>query len=141
MILGNSKNYILAVMGEKRGIIYLTPDFISGSYLLIGGDGAAKTRRYDMAYIAIEWNYGRPNTGADQDEARASAAAEKVLDDAGVDYAEAEAEYQRQWLEFDDEAPMTGLALIWIKARQAADLALTEGWYNTDGASCSIMAG
>ena len=37
-----------------------------------------------MAYIAIEWIYGRPNTGADQDEARASAAAEKVLDVAGV---------------------------------------------------------
>lgn len=94
-----------------------------------------------MAYIEIEWTHGRPNTGADQDEARASAAAEKVLDDAGVDYAEAEAEYQRQWLEFDDEAPMTGLALVWIKARQSADLALTEGWHNTDGASCSIVAG
>lgn len=94
-----------------------------------------------MAYIAIEWTHGRPNTGADQDEARASAAAEKVLDDAGVDYAEAEAEYQRQWLEFDDEAPMTGLARVWIEARQAADLALTEGWHNVDGASCSITAG
>lgn len=94
-----------------------------------------------MAYIAIEWTHGRPNAGADQDEARASAAAEKVLDAAGVNYAEAEAEYQRQWLEFDDEAPMTGLALTWIEARQAADIALTEGWHNTDGASCSIVAG
>jgi hypothetical protein len=74
-----------------------------------------------MAYIAIEWTHGRPNTGADQ--------------------AEAEAEYQRQWLELDDEAAMTGLALTWIEARQAADIALTEGWHNTDGASCSIMAG
>ncbi len=94
-----------------------------------------------MAYIAIEWNHGRPNTGADQDEARASAAAERVLDAAGVNYAEAEAEYQRQWMEFDDESPMTGLALTWIEARQAADITLTEGWQNTDGASCSIMAG
>ncbi len=25
-----------------------------------------------MTYIAIEWIYGRPNTGADQDEARAT---------------------------------------------------------------------
>lgn len=94
-----------------------------------------------MAYIAIEWTRGRPNTGADQDEARASAAAEKVLDAAGVNYAEAEAEYRRQWLEFDDEAPMSGLALTWIEAGLAANLALTEGWYNPDGASCSIVAG
>lgn len=91
-----------------------------------------------MPNIAIEWNYGRPNTGADQDEARAAAAAEKVMDDAGVNYAEAEAEYQRQWLEFDDEAPMTGLALVWIRAGRAADIALTEGWHNESGASCSI---
>jgi hypothetical protein len=97
--------------------------------------------RIEMAFIAIEWNFGRPNTGADEDEARASAAAEKVLDDAGVNYAEAEAEYQRQWLQFDDEAPMTGLALLWIAARQAADLALTAGWHKTDGASCCIGAG
>ena len=63
------------------------------------------------------------------------------MDAAGVNYAEAAAEYQRQWLEFDDEAPMTGLALTWIEARQAADIALTEGWHNTAGASCSIVAG
>jgi hypothetical protein len=94
-----------------------------------------------MAYIAIEWTHGRPNSGADEDEARASAAAEAVLDAAGVNYGEADAEYQRQWLEFDDEAPMTGLALKWIEAHQAADIALTEGWHKTDGASCSIMAG
>ncbi|PZU59852.1 MAG: hypothetical protein DI547_05080 [Sphingobium sp.] len=94
-----------------------------------------------MSYIAIEWTYGRPSKGADQDEARASAAAEKVLDAAGVNYAEAESEYQRQWMEFDDEAPMTGAALTWIEARQAADIALTEGWHNTGGASCSIVAG
>lgn len=93
-----------------------------------------------MAYIDIDWTHGRPKTGADEDESRASAAAEKILDAAGVNYADAETEYQRQWLEFDDEASMTGLALIWIKARQAADIALTEGWHNPNGASCSIMA-
>jgi hypothetical protein len=93
-----------------------------------------------MSYIAIEWINGRPYTGADQDEARASVAAEKVLNAAGVNYAEAESEYQRQWLEFDDETPMTGLALTWIKARAAADIALTEGWHNTNGASCSIVS-
>jgi len=94
-----------------------------------------------MTYIAIEWNYGRPNTGADQDEARAATAAEAILDNAGVKYNEAEAEYQRQWLEFDDESPMTGHALTWVEARKSADIALTEGWHNTDGASCAIMAG
>ncbi len=119
---------------------------ISVYRMCIGPDGrkrasADQGRRQEMAYIAIEWTYGRPRTGADQDEARASAAAEAVLDAAGVNYAEAEAEYQRQWLEFDDEGPMTGLALSWIAATKAADLALTEGWHNTDGASCSIVAG
>jgi hypothetical protein len=92
-----------------------------------------------MSYIAIEWVRGRPHVGADQDESRASAAAERVLDAAGVKcLATAEGEYQRQWLELNDEAPMTGLALTWIEARQAANIALTEGWYNTGGASCSI---
>lgn len=93
-----------------------------------------------MAYIAIEWLSGRPHTGADEDEARAAAAAEKVLDEAGVDYAEAEAEYKRQWQEFDDEASMTGLALTWIKAGEAADIALTEGWDKPGRAWCSISA-
>lgn len=91
-----------------------------------------------MTGIAIEWICGRPIRGADEDEARAIAAAERVLDEAGVDYEAAETEYQRQWIEFDDEAPMTGLASIWIKARQAADIALTEGWHNPGGGSCSI---
>ena len=93
-----------------------------------------------MAHIAIEWTHGRPNTGAEQAEARAAAAAEKVLDAAGANYAEAEAEFQRQLLELGDEGPMTGLALTWVEARKAADLALTEGWHNPDGASCSISA-
>ncbi len=93
-----------------------------------------------MSYISIEWISGRPRTGAQEDENRAAAAAEAVLDAAGVDYAEAFAEYRRQLLEFDDEAPMTGLALLWIQARNAADLALTEGWHNPNGAHCSISA-
>ena len=93
-----------------------------------------------MAYIAIEWNNGRPTNGAHEDEARAASAAEKVLDEAGLAYADAESEYRAQWLEFDDEAPMTGLAKIWINARNAADIALTDGWANPDGASCMIYA-
>lgn len=94
-----------------------------------------------MAYIAIEWICGRPYTGADQDEARAAAAAEAVLDAAGISYGDAEAEYRRQWVKFDDEAQMTGLALTWIEAGKAADLALTKGWHKPGSASCSIVAG
>lgn len=93
-----------------------------------------------MAYISIEWICGRPHIGADEDEARAAAAAEKVLDAAGVNYAEAESDYMRQWLEFGDEAQMTGLALVWIEARRAAELALTEGWAKPGRALCSIIA-
>lgn len=93
-----------------------------------------------MSYISIEWIHGRPHKGAEEDEARAAAAAEAVLDSARVDYAAAQAEYRRQWEEFDDEAPMAGLARTWIEARTAADLALTRGWHNPDGASCSIVA-
>lgn len=91
-----------------------------------------------MTTIVIEWNFGRPRTGAEDDEDRAIVAAEKVLDAAGVDYEKAEDEYQRQLVKFDDEAPMTGHALIWIKAHEAAELALTQGWHDPNGASCSI---
>lgn len=91
-----------------------------------------------MVGIAIDWTHGRPTTGADDDERRAIAAAERVLDAAGADYTEAESEYRRQWIEFDDQEAMTGLALLWIRARDAADIALTEGWRNSDGASCDI---
>lgn len=93
-----------------------------------------------MTSIAIDWIYGRPAVNPQEDEDRAAVAAEKVLDDAGVDYESAQKEYERQWNEFDDEAPMTGLALVWIKAREAAESALTDGWSNPEGASCSIRA-
>ena len=44
-----------------------------------------------------------------------------------VDPSEAYAEYQRQLIEFGSRDQMTGLALLWIEADAAADLALTEG--------------
>ena len=92
-----------------------------------------------MAYIAIDWLHGRPHKGAEDDEARAAAAAEAVLNAAGADYNEAEAEYRRQWVKFDDEDLMTGLTLVWIEANKAADIALTEGWHKPE-AHCSIRA-
>jgi hypothetical protein len=90
--------------------------------------------------VGIEWIYGKPHTGASEDEARAASAAEAVLDEAGVNYAEAQAEYRRKWEAFDDEGPMTGLALVWIAAVEAANSALTEGWHRPEEASCSITA-
>lgn len=88
--------------------------------------------------IAIDWNSGRPHSGADDDEARAIAAAEASLAAAGISPADAFAAYREQFLELDDEAGMTGAALAWIAASKAADIALTEGWHNPSGASCSI---
>ena len=92
------------------------------------------------AHIAIDWTHGRPQNGADQDEARAIQAAERVLDAAGADYAAAYDEYQRQWVELDDEDRMTGLARVWIEAARAADVALTDGWSDPTGAGCTICA-
>lgn len=89
--------------------------------------------------VGIEIIYGSRSVD-DEDRDRAKLAAAAVLNRAGVLAADAAAEYRRQWEEYDDEERMTGLALVWIEARQAADLALTEGWANPDGASCSIDA-
>lgn len=91
-----------------------------------------------MTRINIEIVSG-DNVGED-DRDRARNAAEAVLDAAGIDPGVAFDEYKRQWLAFDDEAPMTGHALLWIAARKAAATALTEGWVKPDGAHCSISA-
>lgn len=74
----------------------------------------------------------------DEDRERAEAAAIKVLGD--VSPAAAYAEYLRQWAEYDDEAPMTGLAALWADAAKAANTALTEGWFRRGNAACEIAA-
>lgn len=89
-------------------------------------------------FISIEWIMGRPMKGAEEDEARAIVAAEAVFARAGVKPADGEAAYRAQWAEFDDEAPMIGAARTWIEARDAANLAATEGWHNPDGAHVTI---
>lgn len=61
---------------------------------------------------------------------RAREAAEAVLASRHVTAETAYAAYKAQWIEHDDETPMTGDALIWIEARQAADVALTSTWAN-----------
>jgi len=88
--------------------------------------------------IGIEWMSGRPHKGAEQDEERAEAAALASLEAAGVTPEAAHAAYKAQWLEYDDEAPMHGAALAWIAARDAANLAATEGWHNPDGGHVTI---
>ena len=76
----------------------------------------------------------------DEDKDRAAAAAVAVLDAAGVTIADAYAEFQRQWEDLDSYDGMTGLAALWVVAEKAADIALTQGWANPDGASCGISA-
>ncbi|MEM6670545.1 MAG: hypothetical protein AAF661_15145 [Pseudomonadota bacterium] len=90
------------------------------------------------ATIYVEWLFGRPATGAEEDEARAEAAAAAVLDATGKPYQTIHAEFSRQWEEAQDYEGLTGLAQTWVSAEKAADLALTEGWHNPNGASCSL---
>jgi hypothetical protein len=92
-----------------------------------------------MTQININILHGNRSVG-DDDRSRAKDAALKALESASVTVADAYAEFQRQWAEFDDYGLMTGLAAVWIEAEQAADLALTAGWANPDGASCSLSA-
>jgi hypothetical protein len=74
---------------------------------------------------------GRHTSQVDaEDIGRARDAAEAVLAQRGVTAEAAYAAYQAQWLEFDDEDPMTGDALAWIAAGKAADIAITAGWAN-----------
>lgn len=88
--------------------------------------------------VSIEIVYGARSVD-DADRERAATAAARILNEAGVSAAVAATEFQRQWLLYDDETPMTGLALVWIEARAAADIALTVGWANPCGASCTII--
>lgn len=92
------------------------------------------------SFIEIEWTHGRPHQGAPDDEARAEAEARRVFDEAGADPVDAFEAYKAQWLELDDEEPMTGLARVWIAARCAANIALTAGWHDPNGAGCDISA-
>lgn len=87
--------------------------------------------------ISINMTWGRADA---EDKDRAADAAVAVLDAAGIKASDAYAEYQRQWDELDGMEGMTGLALVWIEAERAADLALTDGWADPNGASCSISA-
>lgn len=60
---------------------------------------------------------------------------------AGVDAAAASAEYDRQIeANLGDTSNLSGLAETWDRAISVANRALTEGWYDTDGAYCEVIA-
>ena len=100
--------------------------------------------------VVINILYGLANVD-DDDRHRAMDAAYAVLKAAGTTDKEAYAEFVHQWrwLETDeaiktgkcqDYDELTGLAAVWGEAERAADIALTEGWADPDGASCGISA-
>ena len=88
-------------------------------------------------HISISILYGVSAVTQD-DMYRAEHAAQDYFIGHKVDGMAAQSEYKKQWDELDSEDGMTGLALEFIAARTAADLALTQGWVSPDGASCSI---
>lgn len=92
-----------------------------------------------MSLITVEMIDGSRFAG-DDDRERAKVAAYQFIADAGLTVPEAFAEFKRQWEQFDDYAPMTGAARVWIDAEAAANEALTAGWARPEGASCSISA-
>jgi hypothetical protein len=87
--------------------------------------------------ISITITHGSASV-TNEDRERAEAAALKAL--VGVDPTTAYAEYLRQFEKLDGHDGMTGLAALWIDAQKAADMALTRGWMNPDGAFCEISA-
>jgi hypothetical protein len=86
----------------------------------------------------------------DDDRERAEAAALKVLDafewrsgqPTQIDAAEAYEAYKRHTSDEDyNRSPRdTILIAAWEAAEKAADLALTDGWYNPNAAACTIAA-
>lgn len=103
-----------------------------------------------MTSIRVDWTHGRPANGADNDETRAIAAAEQVLnafewrkgDPMTVDPIEAQAAYERHISEEEyNRSPRdTILIAAWEAAQSAADVALTDGWHDPNGAGCTIRA-
>lgn len=90
-------------------------------------------------HIDIELTSGNAYVEPD-DISRAEHAAHDYFTSRGIDGCEAQAEYQRQWQALDSHDGMTGLALDFIAASDAAGRALTDGWHKPDGASCTISA-
>lgn len=80
------------------------------------------------------------NSVDDADQARAIAAAEAVCKAANVTPTAAFEAYTAQWSELDGHDGMTGPALTWIEAQQAADVALTSTWANPGAEVFCVIA-
>ena len=76
------------------------------------------------------------------DRLRAENAAEAVLRDAGVTAAEAEAAYIAHVIAEDGEfSTMPGVALVWIEAMLAADVAINSTWSKRSAyVACELTA-
>jgi len=85
-------------------------------------------------------SYDRSGPVDDDDIERALSAALAVLREAGVTPEAADAAYRRQWEEFDDETLMTGLAVVWIEAREVANRALTSTWFTRANLGVGLRA-
>lgn len=85
-------------------------------------------------------SYNRSGPVDDADIERAISAAVAVLREAGVAPEDAEEVYFNEWIQFGDEAWMSGLALLWIEAREAANRALTETWATRSNLGVGLSA-
>lgn len=88
-----------------------------------------------MTQINLETQGGTPR---EEDIDRAIAAAESVLDAAGVNYELAYSDYLHKEKYVGNPDEYDGPAALWLKAQSAADIALTQGWHDTEGAHCFI---
>jgi hypothetical protein len=102
-----------------------------------------------MTKIQLEFSHGA-QFASDNDRQRAIDAAKAVLDafewrkgdPMQIDYSEAQAAYNRHVSdeEYNRSPRDTIMIAAWERAQSAADSALTEGWHDPDGASCTIRA-
>lgn len=101
--------------------------------------------------MSISINVIHGNASVDDDDRdRARAAALAVLEGVGVTPNAAFAAFVAEWGFLGSEQAIGSgrcqvyhdmrdpLAVAWINAESAANLALTEGWADPDGAACSI---
>ena len=133
MIAAGNARILASGDSEWDGARWNRPDIGDyGDAILALGPNSGGSIRVDVVYGARSVD--------DEDRDRARAAAARILNAAGIAAVDAFAEYQRQWAEHEDVERMTGAARSWHEAEVAADLALTAGWLNPDGASCTISA-
>lgn len=98
-----------------------------------------RTLKAIKRYLHLDIDSGSRFVGPD-DIDRALIAAARVLRDAKADILSCQHEYRRHLKTEQDDDYAQGEARIWLEARQAADIALTAGWHDPAGASCTLYA-